>query len=154
VNDVAWMWRSQRVRTCWRRVMVVLCVVATGCGDAGGPASSSVSTATASISIRLSKVASSLITRVEAVVTGTDMSDLRRDLLKQDELYSGVFAVPAGPSRAFTLNGYNADGTLTYTGTTTADVIVDARIQIEIIMRRIAPSTGDIEITGTLDLTP
>ena len=122
----------------------------TGCGNSDSPLEAENHTATASFSIKLSKVAADLIARVEVVVTGPDMSEIRQDLSKQGDIYTGVFEVPAGDGRSFTLNGYDANGVLIYTGTENADIIVEEREQVKITMRRISSSAGDIDITGTL----
>jgi hypothetical protein len=135
-----------------RLLGIVLCVGATACGISETPVGGD--SATASFTIMLSKTASSLITRVEVVVTGLDMAEIRHDLSAQGDVYTGIIVVPAGVGREFTLNGYDAAGTLTYSGTESADVIVAERIQVQITLRRVSPSVGDIEITGTLLQTP
>ena len=126
----------------------------TACENPNTPLEPEENTATASFFIELSKVAADLIVRVEVVVTGSDMAEIHQDLKRQGDIYTGALEVPAGNNRSFTLNGYDANGTLIYTGKENADVIVNKRIQVEITMRRIAASSGDIDITGTFLLNP
>ena len=71
--------------------LTLLCLGILGCiacGDTGSPTNSVNAAATASFSIRLSKTATDLIDRVEIVVTGSDMTEVRQELSKQGEVYS------------------------------------------------------------------
>ena len=134
-------------------LLVAVCLGVIGghsaCGDS--PSAPQDHTATASFSLKLSATAAELIARVEVVIAGPDMAEIRQELRREGDIYTGILEVLAGSDRSFTLNGYDASRYLIYTGTEYADVIVDQRIRVEITMRRVPIAAGSIEIAGLFD---
>lgn len=105
-----------------------------GCGDTV-PVASENQTESASFRVGVGKVAIAAgLVRVELVVTGPGMAEIREDLSLDGETATGSVEIPVGPNRIFTLNGYSADGTLLYTGSQLADVVAGERIRVPIVM--------------------
>ena len=97
----------------------------------------------ASFSIRVGKAVAAALSRAEAVITGSDMAEIRQELTIDGDTAAGhVRDIPAGTDRLFTLNGYDSPGTLTFTGSATADVIAGQQVTVRIIMRRVASPSG------------
>ncbi len=129
----------------------VACVCGTCARNPG--ASTGGTTTTAYFALKLSDAAVWTIARVEVVVAGPDMSEIRQDLRKEGDIYTGILAVPAGARRSFTLNGYDASGELIYTGTEHADVVVNEQVRVEITMRRVSAPGGSIVMTGLFEFS-
>lgn len=92
-----------------------------------------------SVAIRLSKIAAANISRAEVVVTGSEMADIRQDLTVTSATITGtVKGIPAGANRLFTLNGYDASGNLSYTGSATATIIAGQQAEVRITVRSVA----------------
>ncbi|MEW6755372.1 MAG: hypothetical protein AB1505_30980 [Candidatus Latescibacterota bacterium] len=88
------------------------------------------------VAIRLSKAAAASIARAEVVVTGSGMTEMREALtVRGDTLAGTVRGIPAGTGRRFTINGYDASGTLTYTGTATAEIVAGQQATVRITVR-------------------
>lgn len=100
-----------------------------------------------SIHIPLSKPAAANISRAEVVVTATGMTEIRQDLTVDGNSISGaVRGIPAGADRVFTINGYNASGSLTYTGFATATVTAGQQVTVTITVRSVAVSAGSPQL--------
>ena len=88
-----------------------------------------------SVAIRLSKIAAASISRAEVVVTGSGMTDIRQTLTVSSSTITGnVTGIPAGANRLFTLNGYDAAGNLSYTGSATATITAGQQTAVHITM--------------------
>lgn len=97
----------------------------------------------ASVAIGLGKVVSATLSRVEVVITGSDMDEIRQDLTISGNRATGtVRGIPAGAGRLFTLNGYDSSGGLAYAGSATADVIAGEQVTVRITMRRVGAPVG------------
>ena len=157
---------------------VVACCLALASCEGGklpaGPARDQ-ETGHLSVSINLGKVAAASISRAEILVTGSGTAEVRQDLTVSGDTVTGTITdIPAGPDRLFTLNGYDASGILTYTGSATATVIAGQQVTVRITVRGVAsagkpvlqilPSlfvdrsvgafvTGEISNSGTVDAT-
>lgn len=112
------------------------------CSDNSSPVGSQAQaqTGTASIQLNVGKALQIGLARVEVIVTGPDMTELRQDLEFDGETASGVLSVSAGTDRTFTLHGYSADNTLLYSGSDTANVVEGERVTLNIGLIRIAGS--------------
>ncbi|MBT5875536.1 MAG: hypothetical protein HOH43_19090, partial [Candidatus Latescibacteria bacterium] len=88
----------------------------------------------ATLSVGVGKALIQGLTRVELVITGPGMEELRQDLQIDGENAVGTVEVPVGPDRVFTLNGYAADGTLLYTGSQEADIVSGEKVRVPIVM--------------------
>lgn len=97
----------------------------------------------ASVAISLGKVVATILSRVEVVIAGSDMQEIRQDLTIDGNRATGtVRGIPAGSDRLFTLNGYDSPGGLAYTGSATADVIAGEQVTVRITMRRVGAPVG------------
>ena len=97
----------------------------------------------ASVAIRLGKVVATTLSRVEVVITGSDMAEIRQDLTIDGDRATGIVRdIPAGSDRLFTLNGYDSSGGLAYTGSATADVVAGEQVTVRITMRRVGAPAG------------
>lgn len=97
----------------------------------------------ASVAISLGKVIATILSRVEVVITGSDMDEIRQDLTIDGNRATGtVRGIPAGSDRLFTLNGYDSSGILAYTGSASADVIAGEQVTVRITMRRVGTAAG------------
>ena len=131
------MWKLlAKLKSKWFFLFFVGIACFTACGDSASPpvGIGESDTATASFSLRLSKVATETLSLVEVVITAGDMVEIKEDLIIQGEIATGVVEVPAGINRRFVLNGYDSNGNLIYTGGKRTDVIAGKRIQLEIEM--------------------
>ena len=62
------------------------------------------------LAIRLSKRAAVTLARMEVVISGSDMEEMRVELTISGETASGtVMGIPAGEQRQFTVNGYDGN---------------------------------------------
>ena len=105
-----------------------------------------------SFAIRLSKLAVATLARAEVVITASDMEEIRQDLTISGELATGtVEDIPAGNARLFTLNGYDAAGTLIYSGSSEVDLPAGEVVPVQITMRRVDTSVPSGKET-TIDL--
>ena len=101
----------------------------------------------ASVAISLGKVVATTLSRVEVVITGSDMDEIRQDLTISGTRATGtVRGIPAGADRLFTLNGYDSSEGLAYTGSATADVIAGEQVTVRITMRRVGAPAGKPQI--------
>jgi DNA-binding beta-propeller fold protein YncE len=125
-------------------------------------------TGEATVSIPIPKVLITQVARVEAVVTAADMDTIRQDLTVSGDKATGVISeIPAGFNRLFTLNAYDANGKLIYSGSARAQVIAGSVVQVKVILRPvggmsrpvlayIATGGGLIRVfnTSTVELEP
>lgn len=89
-----------------------------------------------SISIPLSKVLAAVIARAQVVITASGMDELSQDLRVDGSMLTGtVTGIPAGLDRLFTLNAYDAGGTLLYTGSSSVDIIAGTSVPVEVTLR-------------------
>jgi hypothetical protein len=106
----------------------------------------------ASVSISVSKVAATGISRVELVVSASDMDEIREELSFEDDEATGVVVVPAGLSRLFTLNGYGETGVLLYSGSELANVVADSRVRVAIVMSPVSEEGTSVPgLSGTIE---
>jgi len=90
------------------------------------------------VCLTLPKAAVADVVRVEAVVEGTDFAPIRQELIIMgDKAVGTIENIPAGKNRRFTLNAYDSEGNLLYTGSAISDVIADETVQVTITMRRV-----------------
>jgi formylglycine-generating enzyme required for sulfatase activity len=115
------------------------------------------------IRIAVGKVAASKIDRAEVVVTGPGITTaIVVELSLLDGEVVGSVIVPVGPDRVFTINAYDAQDVLQYTGSTRADVNQDVQVSLPSIAvvavgqenlppaRKTLPAYGDTEVTFVL----
>ena len=116
-------------------VAVLLVMVASiGCSKEVPIAVENPDATPATLSVGVGKALIQGLTRVELVITGPGMEELRQDLQIDGENAVGTVEVPVGPDRVFTLNGYAADGTLLYTGSQEADIVSGEKVRVPIVM--------------------
>ncbi len=102
----------------------------------------------AKISVRIPKaVLTTVLARVEALVTAADMDTIRQDLdMQGDSLAVGIVRdIPTGQNRVFILNAFDAGEILTYSGSATANVFPGDTVSVNI---QLARQTGSAEIIG------
>jgi hypothetical protein len=100
-----------------------------------------------SVAIRVGKAAAASISRAEIVVTATGMVQIRQNLTISGNTITGtVRGIPAGAGRLFTLNGYDASGTLTYTGSATATIVAGQTAQVAIAVRSTAATGAEPQL--------
>ena len=105
-----------------------------------------------SIQISLAKVVQSQISRAEVVVSGSGMSDITAELSANGASWSGtVVGIPAGADRLFTLNTYDAGGSLNYTGSALADIVAGEKARVEVTLRSVSGPVGgpSLEVRGS-----
>lgn len=93
----------------------------------------------------MGKVAAANISRAEIVITGSGITgEMKQQLTISGNTITGtVIGIPAGSDRRFTLNGYNASGALTYTGSTTATITAGQPAIVRIPVKKVgAAPTG------------
>ena len=134
------LWRNSSALSASWLYACFLCLSSTACVDQNAALRSEPEEGgELSVSIRLSKPAADLLSRVEVVVTAPDMEDIREDLTITGESVSGtVTSIPAGTNRLFTLNGYDSSENLVYTGSSRADVEPGQQVTVRITMRRVS----------------
>lgn len=124
-------------------LLLLICFLALGsCGEA--PVAHQPKqdpTGEISVAIRMGKVAAANISRAEIVVTtgGTKMK--QRLNIDGNTITGLVTGIPVGPAQ-FTLNGYNASDTLTYTGFATATITAGPSVPVNILVRRVGNGTS------------
>jgi hypothetical protein len=115
-------------------ILTAITVFTAGCG-ADAITATADEVGSASLKIGVAQATAAGLVRVEVVVTGDDMAEIRQDLALQDTTATGIVSVPVGVNRKFTLNGYDVVDNLLYTGSSYADVLGGSPIQINIVMR-------------------
>ena len=97
--------------------------------------------------LKLGKIAASSLARTEVVITAPGMSEIRRDLLINGNTVSGTIQeIPVGKDRLFTLNGYDSEEKLLYTGSARADINQGEMSTVEIFVKWIGIPKLRIEI--------
>jgi formylglycine-generating enzyme len=87
------------------------------------------------ISLSVAKPSGSTIDSAEVIVSGPSISERHYPLLVGTSTLEGAIpAVPAGQSLTFTINAFDVDGTLIYTGSTTVDVAGPNTSTVEIFL--------------------
>ncbi|MBU0641117.1 MAG: FxLYD domain-containing protein [Planctomycetes bacterium] len=95
------------------------------------------------VSIALSKAASASISRAEVVVSGTGMVAMRESLTVSGNSLTGtVRGIPAGSTRLFTINCYDAASQLVYVGSASAAVVAGQQVTVNITVRPAGGSAG------------
>jgi hypothetical protein len=134
-------------------LLLTLCLGLGGCGDDGGGITSPANenAGTAAIALKMSAATAAELSRIEVVVSGAAMDEIRETLEWDGETATGTVTVPAGGGRLFTLNAYDLDGNLRYTGEDRTDVVAGAEVTVEITMRRASSSSGSADVpTGDI----
>jgi hypothetical protein len=105
------------------------------------------------IAIRIPKIVAVNVARVEFVITAADMDTIKGDLtIGDDDVARGTARnIPAGSDRLVTLNAYNAEEVMSYSGSAATDVVAGGVVSVNIVMRSLLPTTGDVEINGTFE---
>ena len=141
--------------------VAVTAVVVIGCSEHSFPPEIEVSANTVDtlpqemgsfkIAVPMPKIVATNVARVEYVITASDMSDLKGSLaIGNDDVARGTARnVPTGNDRLVTLNAYNTEEVMSYSGSATTDVVAGETVSVNIVMRSLLPATGDIEINGT-----
>jgi formylglycine-generating enzyme required for sulfatase activity len=79
------------------------------------------------------------------------MAEVRQELTISGDTVSGtVRGVPAGTGRVFTINGYDAGGSVVYTGAATAEVLAGQQVTVRIVLRPAVAGGPEEGITATL----
>jgi formylglycine-generating enzyme required for sulfatase activity len=140
----------------WGMILVALAL--SGCGRDKSTVSEPVviadnegESASFTIALRIPKVAIENVSRVEYVISASDIDTLRGDLtIGADDVARGtVTGVKAGTDRLVTLNAYNAAGEKTYTGSSITEVVAGETVTVRIVLRSLVSTEGDIDIEGT-----
>ena len=123
-------------RSSLRLVIIVACMSSVGCGGNNeGPMSPESAGREITIQIPLSKVAAAAIASAAVVVSAPDMAEIVQPLVVSGTLMTGVVTgIPVGSGRLFTINAYDANNTLSYTGSATEDVVAGGRVRVEIAL--------------------
>jgi len=112
-------------------LFLILMTVVLGCGDrdeAVGPVGEGTS-----ITIPLNKTAASEIASAELVITGEGFTSVTQELIVSGDIISGVVeSILPGLNRTFTMNAYDADNVLVYSGSTTVDIADGEQAQVSI----------------------
>ena len=105
------------------------------------------------IAVPIPKLAIDNVAKVEYLLTGADMEDLRGELvIGEDDVARGVVrGVKAGSDRTVTLNALNSSGVITYTGSSVINVIAGETTSVNIVMKTTNVTEGDVEISGTFE---
>ena len=148
------MWRkvakSQKRWSC----LLYACLIgfAASCGeDSRKPVGSYESgNGTASIAFKLSSALASRLSSAEIVITGSGMALIRQNLDVSGDIATGVVEVPAGTDRLFTVNGYDKEAELIYTGQGWSDVISGERVTVTIMMRPVDATVPKDWLDGTV----
>jgi hypothetical protein len=127
-----------------------------GCDGVGIPLQpEDQATGDVSVAIRVGKVAAASISRAEIVVTATGITEMRQPLTISGSTITGtVRGIPAGAGRLFTLNGYDASGALTYTGSATATIVAGQVAQVQIPVRSTAGTGTPVITIGATSARP
>jgi len=92
------------------------------CGDREGLVSHQADDQSVAIGISLGKVAVSVVVRAEIVVSAEDIQTITAPLVIEEGKLLGSIVVPTGADRLFTINAYDINDALIYTGHVRADV--------------------------------
>ncbi len=117
-------------------LVCALCVGVGACSDSAliQPEASDSGAASFVIS---SKVVAATLSRVEVVITGSNMDEIRQDLTIDEDTITGVVQnIPAGNELRFTLNGYDSSDNLVYSGSAMADVVAGEQVTVRITMKK------------------
>ena len=136
--------RNSNCLVYWPLLCALGAGLASGCGSrVTQPEPEARDSGVASFTIRVGKAVATALSRAEVVITGSGMAKIRQDLTIDGDTATGtVRDIPAGTDRLFTLNGYDSSGSLTYTGSATADVIAGQLVTVTITMRRVTTPSG------------
>ena len=105
------------------------------------------------IAVPIPKRAVANVATVGYVVSGADMVDVTGQLtINANDVASGVVkGVKAGTGRKVTLNARNSAGTLTYSGSSTVDIISGQTASVSITLRPVSAAVGDLGIEGSFE---
>jgi hypothetical protein len=105
------------------------------------------------IAVPIPKLAVDNVAKVEYLLTGTDMEDLRGELVigGDDVARGAVRGVKAGNSRTVTLNALNSSGVITYTGSSVMNVTAGETTSVNVVMKATNVTDGDVKISGTFE---
>jgi hypothetical protein len=127
---------------------ILIALIAFSCGsDRQRPTASEPTSETGAVALKLAIPQALDVDRVEYIVSAADMDSLRGELtIGSDDVARGtVTGIQPGQERLFTLNAYDSDGLLTYSGSSTADVKAGQTTQVHIALRSLS---GAADITG------
>jgi len=127
--------------------LIALPLLALSCSSDKRPTTSEPTPETAAVALKLAIPKTLDVARVEYIVSAADMDSLRGELpIGSDGVARGtVTNIQPGQNRLFTLNAYDSDGLLTYSGSSTADVDAGRTTQVHIPLRSLS---GTADITG------
>jgi len=92
------------------------------------------------------------VVRVEYVVSGEGMVDMRGELSIVGNMARGrIEGIDPGPDRLFVLNVYNAEGLLTHKGSATAEIVAGQLAEVRISL---LPLSGSAEVNGDFGDAP
>ncbi|MFH1727407.1 MAG: PKD domain-containing protein [Pseudomonadota bacterium] len=93
----------------------------------------------------------------EVVIEGDDMTTINSSFEMADDVSGYVYNIPAGTDRTFTLNAYNVDSILIFTGSALANVLEGETVEVEITLNDVNPeaeSVGNAHIVGSINYLP
>ena len=110
------------------------------CQDASRPVKSEQPSAPSpNISFKITQDIASQISRVELRITGPEMPAIVQELSLEGTTITGfVSDIPVGNNRLFTLNGFDSEGKLLYTGETLANIQTGEIADVQISMQNVA----------------
>ena len=121
-------------------------------GDGVQTAEPEVSSTTAGafkIALQVPEALTAAVRRVEYIITSADMVTIRGDLTIDDDLVArGSIRIPVGNERLITLNAYDGDGFMTFSGSSLAEVDPGTTVQVRVVMRQ---TTGHVDIEGSFE---
>jgi hypothetical protein len=92
-----------------------------------------------SIAIPLNKTAQGILESAEVVVTAPDIVEIRIPLeITGSQMRGTVRNIPVGSDRRFTINAYDGQGILAYTGSSTVNISADETADVRIVLRSVA----------------
>ena len=113
------------------------------------PEASSTTAGAFKIALQVPEALTAAVRRVEYIITSADMETIRGDLTIDDDLVArGSIRIPVGNERLITLNAYDGDGFMTFSGSSLAEVDPGATVQVRVVMRQ---TTGQVDIEGSFD---
>jgi hypothetical protein len=118
---------NERLRSFAAKPTVIVTIFALflsllSCGDREGLVSHQADDQSVAIGISLGKVAVSVVVRAEIVVSAEDIQTITAPLVIEEGKLLGSIVVPTGADRLFTINAYDINDALIYTGHVRADV--------------------------------
>lgn len=130
--------------TCFRLILIAACCVSlVACDSESLVGQSEEATGEMTVFIPLAKAVQSQIARAEVVVSAAGMSNITEALSINGSSMSGtVIRIPAGADRLFTLNTYDSSGSLNYTGSAMADIVVGELVRVEVTLRSVDSPVG------------